>query len=217
MPAFSSNSRGSGKTGLLIGLGVIILIVLIIGGTAIGKYNQLVTSQEKIQAAWSEIDNQYKRRYDLIPQLVNTVKGAADFEKSTLEAVVEARASVGRAQLPAGVPTDPAQLEAYAQAQQTLGSALSRLMVVVERYPDIKANQNFLSLQDQLEGTENRIAVARRDYIDAVRIYNTARRRFPGNIIAGMFGFEEQPQLELPPESRETPEVEFNFNNEGDG
>jgi LemA protein len=115
------------------------------------------------------------------------------------------------------VPTDPAQLEAYAQAQQGLGAALGRLMVVVERYPDIKANQNFLALQDQLEGTENRIAVARRDYIDAVLVYNTAIRRFPGNIIAGMFGFEKQPQLEIAPESRETPEVEFDFDNDKDG
>jgi LemA protein len=213
----SSNQRGSSRTGILVVIAVVLIIGLIIGGTAIGRYNQLVTSQEKIEAAWSEIDNQYKRRFDLIPQLVNTVKGAADFEKSTLEAVTEARASVGRAQLPAGLPTDPAQLQAYTQAQQGLGSALARLMVVVERYPDIKANQNFLSLQDQLEGTENRIAVARRDYIDAVLVYNTTRRRFPASIIAGMFGFEKQPQLELETESRETPKVEFNFKDENDG
>jgi LemA protein len=216
MLALFNNQRGSAKMGCLIAAGVVVLIVLIIGGTAIGRYNQLVTSQEKIQAAWSEIDNQYKRRYDLIPQLVNTVKGAANFEKSTLEAVTEARASVGKVQLPAGAPTDPAQLQSYMQAQQGLGAALSRLMVVVERYPDIKANQNFLSLQDQLEGTENRIAVARRDYIDAVRVYNTQRRRFPGNIIAGMFGFAEQPQLQIEPESRETPKVEFNFEDKHD-
>jgi len=188
-----NNQRGAGGKGLLIALAVILIIVLIVGGTAVGRYNQLVTGQEKIEAAWSEIDNQYKRRYDLIPTLVNTVKGAADFEKSTLEAVTEARASVGRAQLPPGAPTDPAQMQAYTQAQ------------------------NFLALQDQLEGTENRIAVARRDYIDAVRVYNTARRRFPGNIIAGMFGFEKQPQLELEPESRERPEVEFDFSNDKDG
>jgi LemA protein len=178
---------------------------------SVGRYNKLVTSQETIEAAWSEIDNQYKRRFDLIPQLVKTVQGAADFEKSTLEAVTEARASVGRAQLPAGLPTDPAQLQSYVQAQQGLGSALARLMVVVERYPEIKANQNFLSLQDQLEGTENRIAVARRDYIEAVRIYNTTRRRFPANLIAGMFGFEKQPQLEFDAAERETPQVEFDF------
>jgi LemA protein len=202
--------------GWLIAAGVVLLIVLIIGGTAVGRYNTLVTGQERIEAAWSEIDNQYKRRFDLIPTLVNTVKGAADFEKSTLEAVTEARASVGRAQLPAGLPTDPAQMRAYAEAQQGLGAALGRLMVVVERYPELKANQNFLTLQDQLEGTENRIAVARRDYIDAVRIYNTARRRFPANIIAGMYGFEKQLQLELAPEVRETPKVEFDFENKKD-
>ena len=206
--------RGSAKIGCLAAAGVALLLVLIVGGIFMGRYNKLVTTQETIEAAWSEIDNQYKRRFDLIPQLVKTVQGAADFEKSTLEAVTEARASVGRAQLPAGLPTDPAQLQAYVQAQQGLGAALSRLMVVVERYPEIKANQNFLSLQDQLEGTENRIAVARRDYIEAVRIYNTTRRRFPGNLIAGMFGFEKQPQMQFDAAERETPQVEFDFGKE---
>ena len=206
--------RGSAKIGCLAAAGVALLLVLIVGGIFMGRYNKLVTTQETIEAAWSEIDNQYKRRFDLIPQLVKTVQGAADFEKSTLEAVTEARASVGRAQLPAGLPTDPAQLQAYVQAQQGLGAALSRLMVVVERYPEIKANQNFLSLQDQLEGTENRIAVARRDYIEAVRIYNTTRRRFPANLIAGMFGFEKQPQMQFDAAERETPQVEFDFEKE---
>ncbi len=206
--------RGSAKIGCLAAAGVVLLLLLIVGGIFMGRYNKLVTTQETIEAAWSEIDNQYKRRFDLIPQLVKTVQGAADFEKSTLEAVTEARASVGRAQLPAGLPTDPAQLQAYVQAQQGLGAALSRLMVVVERYPEIKANQNFLSLQDQLEGTENRIAVARRDYIEAVRIYNTTRRRFPANLIAGMFGFEKQPQMQFDAAERETPQVEFDFEKE---
>ena len=209
------NRDGSVKGGL-VAIVVIVILALIIIATAVGTYNSLVTSQEKIEAAWSEIDNQYKRRFDLIPSLVNTVKGAADFEKSTLQEVTEARASVGRAQLPQGLPTDPAQLQEYLQAQQSLGAALGRLMVVVERYPELKANQNFLTLQDQLEGTENRIAVARRDYIEAVRIYNTARRRFPASIIAGMFGFEKQEQLELEPEVRETPKVEFDFNKQDD-
>jgi LemA protein len=213
---FSKNRHGSVKKGYLVAVALLVVIVLIIGGTAIGRYNSLVTSQEKIEAAWSEIDNQYKRRFDLIPTLVNTVKGAADFEKSTLETVTEARASVGRAQLPAGLPTDPAQMQAYTKAQQGLGAALGRLMVVVERYPELKANQNFLTLQDQLEGTENRIAVARRDYIDAVRIYNTTRRRFPATIIAGMFGFEKQLQMELEPEVRDTPKVKFDFENKKD-
>jgi len=209
------NRDGSVKGGL-VAIVVIVILAVIIIATAVGTYNSLVTSQEKIEAAWSEIDNQYKRRFDLIPSLVNTVKGAADFEKSTLEEVTEARASVGRAQLPQGLPTDPAQLQEYLQAQQSLGAALGRLMVVVERYPELKANQNFLTLQDQLEGTENRIAVARRDYIEAVRIYNTARRRFPASIIAGMFGFEKQEQLELEPEVRETPKVEFDFKKQDD-
>jgi len=213
---FFNNQHGSFKIGCLVATGVLVVILLIIGGTAIGRYNSLVSSQEKVEAAWSEIDNQYKRRFDLIPTLVNTVKGAADSEKSTLQAVTEARASVGKSQLPSGLPTDPAQLQAYAKAQQGLGAALGRLMVVVERYPELKANQNFLTLQDQLEGTENRIAVARRDYIDAVLVYNTLRRRFPSNIIAGMFGFEKQPQLELAPEVRETPKVEFNFEKKKD-
>jgi len=199
------------KTGCLVAVGVAIVIVLVMVMTLVGRYNGLVSQQEKVRAAWSEIDNQYKRRFDLIPQLVNTVQGAADFEKSTLEEVTEARASVGRAQLPPGLPNDPQQLQNYIQAQQGLGAALGRLFVVVERYPELKANQNFLSLQDQLEGTENRIAVARRDYIDAVRQYNTSRRRFPTNLIAGMFGFEAQPQLQISEGERETPSVNFDF------
>lgn len=132
--------------------------------TFAGRYNSLVTLQENAEAAWSEIDNQYKRRFDLVPQLVSTVKGAADFEKSTLESVTEARASVGRAQLPADLPTDPAQLQSYIQAQQGLGAALGRMFLVVERYPELKSSQNFLSLQDQLaesfpwqEGDRNEI------------------------------------------------------------
>ena len=205
---------GAAKMGCLIAAAVVILLVVIFGMMLVGRYNGLVTTQERVEAAWSEIDNQYKRRFDLIPQLVNTVKGAADFEKSTLEAVTEARASVGQAQLPPGLPADSAQLQTYIQAQQGLGAALGRLFVVVERYPDIKANQNFLSLQDQLEGTENRIAVARRDYIDAVRDYNIFRRRFPTNLVAGMFGFEKQAQLQIDVEVRETPQVEFDFGND---
>jgi LemA protein len=206
--------RGSLKIGCAIAAGVGLLVVLILSMTFMGKYNSLVTLQEGNEAAWSEIDNQYKRRFDLIPQLVNTVKGAANFEKSTLTEVTEARASVGRAQLPANLPSDPAKLQAYMTAQQGLGAALGRMFVVVERYPELKANQNFLSLQDQLEGTENRIAVARRDYIDAVRRYNTTRRQFPGNLVAGMFGFEKQPQLQIDEGVRETPQVEFDFGDE---
>ncbi len=203
--------RGFAKTGCLIAVGAVLLVALIVVFVFVGRYNSLVTLQEKTEATWSEIDNQYKRRFDLIPQLVATVKGAADFEKSTLEAVTEARASVGRAQLPAGLPSDPAQLQSYLQAQQGLGSALGRLFVVVERYPELKANQSFLSLQDQLEGTENRIAVARRDYIDSVRGFNTYVRKFPANLIAGMYGFEKLPQMQFDEAERELPKVEFDF------
>ncbi len=195
--------------GCLIAVGAVALVALIVGMTLVGRYNSLVGLQELTEAAWSEIDNQYKRRFDLVPQLVATVKGAADFEKSTLESVTEARASVGRAQLPSGLPSNPAQLNAYMQAQQGLGAALGRLFAVSERYPELRATQNFLSLQDQLEGTENRIAVARRDYIDAVRQYNTTRRRFPTNFVAGMFGFDALPQLEIDAGVRETPQIDF--------
>lgn len=206
-----ARQRGFMKSGCLVAAGVVGLLVVILGFVAVGRYNSLVVLQERVAATWSEIDNQYKRRFDLVPQLVATVQGAADFEKSTLEAVTEARASVGRVQLPPGLPSDPAQLQAYVQAQQGLGAALGRLFAVVEQYPELKANQNFLSLQDQLEGTENRIAVARRDYIDAVRNFNTERRRFPTNLVAGIFGFEPATRLLAEPAEKATPEVEFDF------
>jgi LemA protein len=199
------------KVGCMVAAAVVGLIVLVLGFSLVGRYNALVGLQERVSAAWSEIDNQYKRRFDLVPQLVSTVQGAADFEKSTLEAVTEARASVGRAQLPPGLPNDPGQLQNYIQAQQGLGAALGRLFAVVEQYPDIKANQNFLALQDQLEGTENRIAVARRDYIDSVQAFNTARRRFPTNLVAGIFSFDAVPQLQIDAGERATPKVEFDF------
>lgn len=205
----SPSRRGAAAKGCLVAAGVLILLALIFGGIAIGKYNGLATGRENVKGRWAEIDNQYKRRFELVPNLVETVKGAADFEKSTLQAVTEARASVGRVQLPGNLPTDPAQLDAYMKAQQNLSGALSRLFAVAENYPQLKATQNFLSLQDQLEGTENRIAVARRDYIDAVQRYNTSRATFPGNVIAGMFGFEKLPQLEMPVEERAAPKVDF--------
>jgi LemA protein len=206
-----TTQRGSAKIGCIVAAGVVVLLILIVAVTLVGRYNAIVGLEEKTEAAWSEIDNQYKRRFDLVPQLVSTVRGAADFERSTLEAVTEARASVGRMQLPPGLPSDPAKLQAYMQAQQGLGAALGRLFAVAEQYPQLKATQNFLALQDQLEGTENRIAVARRDYIDAVRQYNTTIRRFPSNLVAGWFGFEKVPQLEIAEGERETPTVEFDF------
>jgi LemA protein len=204
--------RGALGKGCLIAAGVggaLLLGLVIFGAVVAGKYNTLAAGKTRIEAKWAEIDNQYKRRYDLVPNLVETVKGSANFEKSTLQAVTEARASVGKMQLPGNVPTDPAQLQAYMQAQQGLSGALSRLFAVAENYPQLKSSQNFLSLQDQLEGTENRITVARRDYIDTVNSYNTSVRTFPGNIIAGMFNFTPVAQLETAPEERKNPKVDF--------
>lgn len=197
--------RGSAKTALLVIVALLVVAVLM-GGC---QYNGLVASQEQVRGAWSQIDNQYKRRADLIPNLVATVKGAADFEKSTLEAVTDARASVAKVQLPAELPTDPAKLAAYLQAQQQLGGALSRLFAVAENYPQLRATENFKTLQDQLEGTENRVTVARRDYIDAARAFNTKVRSFPANLFASMFGFAPAAQFEAEPADKTVPKVEF--------
>jgi LemA protein len=211
-----ASRRGALGKGCIIGAGVagaLVFVLVIFAAICAGKYNGFVAGKERVAQEWAKIDNQYKRRYDLIPNLVETVKGAANFEKSTLEAVTDARASVGRAQLPEKLPTDPQQLQAYIQAQQQLSGALSRLFAVAENYPQLKSSQNFLSLQDQIEGTENRIAVARNDYIEAVRSFNTSIETFPGNIIAGMFNFTRIPQLETPAEEKKNPKVEFNFEN----
>jgi LemA protein len=201
--------RGAMKVGCGLAVAVVLLILLVAGGSSVGRYNGIVSRQEGVEAAWSEIQNQYQRRYDLVPQLVETVRGAADFEQSVLTEVTEARASVGRAEVRGEVPTDPNQLQAWLAAQQALGGALQRLLVVSERYPELRTSQAFLTLQSQLEGTENRIAVARRDHIEAVRGYNTAIRSFPGNLLAGMFGFEKAASLEVDPAVRERPEIDF--------
>jgi LemA protein len=203
---------GAVSRGCLVGLGIggaLLLLLLIVGGMGVSKYNQLKSRRVNVERAWAEIDNQYKRRYELVPNLVETVKGAADFEKSTLTELTEARASVGRAQLPDDLPSDPAQLEAYMRAQQNLSGALSRLLLVAENYPQLRATENFRSLQDQLEGTENRIAVARRDYVDAVAAYNTTVETFPANIVAGFTGMEKLPQFSGAPEEKAVPKVDF--------
>ena len=197
--------------GCLIAGGIVLLALLLIGGCGVGAYNGIVTQQTAIEQAWSEVQNQYQRRFDLVPQLVATVKGAADFEQSTLTQVTDARASVGKVALPKGLPDDPAKLKAYLAAQEELSGALSRLLVVAENYPSLKATQNFLSLQDQLEGTENRLSVARGDYIRSVNDYNVAIRRFPGSLLAGAFGFQKHAQLEVPSGVTERPAVEFDF------
>jgi LemA protein len=191
-------------------LGVLVVVALIVGGLVLGVYNNLVGLNEAVDAQWGQVENVYQRRADLIPNLVATVKGAADFEKSTLESVVQARASVGQVNL-GNLPNDPAAFARFQQAQDALSSALSRLMVVVERYPDIKANQNFRDLQVQLEGTENRIAVERRRFNEQAQAYNTARRRFPAVLVAGMMGFGEKAYFKAAPGSDQAPNVDFQF------
>ena len=200
--------RGALGAGCAVGLvlAALVVIAVILGVTS---YNGLVGSQETVAQRWAEVENQYKRRYDLIPQLVETVKGAANFEQETLTAVTEARASVGRVSLPENLPTDQAQLDQYVRAQQSLGATLGRLFVVAENYPELRATEAFRSLQDQLEGTENRIGVARNDYTVAVRDFNTRVRTFPRNLIAGMFGFAELPQFQTDPAQSEAPKVDF--------
>jgi Uncharacterized conserved protein len=200
-----------GKIGLGC-LAVLVVVVVIVGISFAGTYNKLVTFGQEVDKQWAQVENQYQRRYDLVPNLVATVQGAAQFEKSTLEAVTQARASVGRAQItPGTAPTDPAQLAQYEQAQAALGGALQRLLVVVEKYPELKANANFRDLQAQLEGTENRISVARMDYNKAAQDYNTARLRFPTNLIAGMLGFKEKAYFKATSGAERAPAVQFNF------
>jgi LemA protein len=215
--ARNQGSVGAVGKGCLVMLGVVILLGVILGGCGVSQYNALVGGQKEVEGRWADIDNQYKRRFDLIPNLVETVKGAANFEKSTLEAVTEARASVGRVQLPPGMPTDPAALDASIRAQQSLSGALGRLFAVAESYPELKSTQNFLSLQDQIEGTENRIAVARTDYIAAAQKFNTVRSRFPTVLFASLFNFKEAAQFQATPEERAAPKVQFDFKNEKKG
>ncbi len=187
----------------------VVLGLLLIGGCmSCGSYNNLVQQDENVKAKWGEVQNQYQRRADLVPNLVNTVKGAAGHERNTLEAVVNARAKATSVQVDPENLT-PEKLQQFQQAQGELSQALGRLMVVVERYPDLKANQNFLSLQDQLEGTENRITVARKNFNESVQQYNTMVRRFPTNIWAGMFGFERKGTFEADEAAQRAPTVQF--------
>lgn len=187
-------SRGSKIT-----LAAIIIIVAIIVLQSCARYNSLVTGDEAVKTAWAQVENVLKRRADLIPNLVSTVKGYAAHEREVLTAVTEARAKVGQA------ASIPESLEANAE----LSSALARLMVVVERYPDLKANANFLQLQDELAGTENRISTERRRYNETVLAYNLKVRRFPGNIYASIFGFTPAALFEAPEADKQTPKVDF--------
>jgi LemA protein len=197
--------------GVLLVLGLIVLVIVVIAG---GSYNRLVGLSQGVDSSWAQVQNDYQRRADLIPNLVATVSGAANFEKSTLTEITEARASVGKVNIDAkSAPTDPAKLAQFDQAQSQLSSALSRLLVVVERYPDLKATANFTSLQAQLEGTENRITVSRQDFNNAVQAYDTAIKSFPAVFYAGAMGFHDKPYFQATAGSETPPKVQFNFNN----
>jgi len=171
-------------------------------------YNRLVEQEETVEAAWSQVENQYQRRADLVPNLVATVKGYAEHEQETFRETMEARAKATQIKID---PTNitPEQLAAYQQAQSELSQVLGRLMAISERYPELKANENFLNLQSQLEGTENRCAVARQNFNEEARNFNTTVRRFPGNIVASIFGFEKKPYFEADEEAKHAPKVEF--------
>jgi LemA protein len=187
-----------------------ILIGAVVVIWSISGYNSIVGLRNNAETAWSKVESSYQRRNDLIGNLVKTVQGAADFEKSTLTEVIQARAKATQTTIDAGNLT-PQNIEQFQQAQQGLTGALSKLLVSVERYPDIKANKNFLELQSQLEGTENRINVARDRYNDRVNEYDTKVDRFPGVLLAGIFGFEQMPRYKSDPGSEKAPNVDFNF------
>ncbi|KPK15487.1 MAG: LemA family protein [Myxococcales bacterium SG8_38] len=191
----------------LIGCGVVVVIALALVATGVGSYNRLVELDEAVDSAWSQVENVYQRRADLIPNLVATVKGAKDFEQETLTRVVEARAKVGQMSFESA--PDAEQLAKFEAAQSQLSSALSRLLVVVERYPELKATEAFRDLQAQLEGTENRIAVERKRFNDATLAYNKTRRRFPTILLANIMGFDDKPYFEATPGAEQPPKVEL--------
>src|SRR2546426_9739028 len=205
------------STGLKIALGIlaaIVLFVVVLGGAVAGTYNSLVQLDQAVQSQGAQVQNVYQRRTDLIPNLVNTVKGAANFEQQTLTAVTEARAKVGQVTSGAleNIARDPQAFQRFEQAQAGLSSALSRLMVVAERYPELKATQNFRDLQAELAGTENRIAVERMRFNEAVQAYNTAVKRFPTVLVAGTFGFQSKPYFRSTEGAEAPPKVQFDFN-----
>lgn len=193
------------KPFILIG---IVALIILIGGWLMKGYNGMVNEDENVNLQWGEVENQYQRRLDLIPNLVNVVKGYASHEKETLEGVIEARAKATQTTIDPSNMTEE-QLANFQKAQDGLSGALNRLMVVVEKYPELKANENFLQLQAQLEGTENRITVARKGYNDAATIYNKLVRRFPNNMLAGIFGFSVRPQFKAQEGAESAPMVQF--------
>ena len=193
------------KPFILIG---IVALIILMGGWLMKGYNGMVNEDENVNLQWGEVENQYQRRLDLIPNLVNVVKGYASHEKETLEGVIEARAKATQTTIDPSNMTEE-QLANFQKAQDGLSGALNRLMVVVEKYPELKANENFLQLQAQLEGTENRITVARKSYNDAATIYNKLVRRFPNNMLAGIFGFSVRPQFKAQEGAESAPTVQF--------
>ena len=194
----------------IIVVGVIVVLLIGVGSCTVGKYNGLVTMDEGVSSAWAQVENQYQRRMDLIPNLVSTVKGYAAHESDVLTAVSEARASAGgQVNISDEVLQDPEAFKRYQQVQDNLGASLQRLLMVTENYPELKADENFLALQDQLEGTENRIATERKRYNDAAQSFNSAIRRFPTNIIANMSGLEKHPYFEAAAGAEAAPKVEF--------
>lgn len=200
--------RAPTKSFLVVTAACLALVGLLFSGAACG-FNEVIQRDEEVKAAWAEVESQYKRRADLVPNLVNTVKGAANFEQETLEKVVEARSKVGTVQVDGSTIDDPAKLAAFEKAQGELSGALSRLLVVAERYPELKATEAFRDLQVQLEGTENRITVARRRFIDAVAAYNTTVQVFPSMIGAKLRGKTMRPTFQGAPQDANAPEVKF--------
>ncbi len=193
----------------LVALIVIAIVLVAIVGWAVSVNNGLVRLEQDVNAKWAQVQNQYQRRADLVPNLVETVKGFATQERTVLEEVTRARASASSIQLTPEALNDPRALERFQAAQAQLSGALSRLLVTVERYPELKSNQNFLALQSQLEGTENRIAVERKRFNESVQAYNTQLRLFPGNVVAGMFGFRPKAFFEAAPDAATAPKVKF--------
>jgi len=192
----------------LIAIIIVVVVVLFFYLYFQGMYNKMVTSEENVKEKWAQVENVYQRRLELIPNLVNTVKGAANFEQSTLKMVIEARSKATSINVNSD-KLDPASIQRFQNAQDGLGSAISKLLMVVENYPDLKASRNFLELQSQLEGTENRIAVERKNFNESVKSFNTYIRRFPQNMFAGMYGFEKKGYFEATKGAETAPKVEF--------
>lgn len=191
-------------------ISIIAAAVVLLCGITYSSYNKLVLLDEETSSAWSQVENQYQRRYDLIPNLVNTVKGYAKHEESVLKELTEARSKAGGViSVDSSILDDPEKMAEFQKVQNELGASLQRLLAVTENYPELKANQNFLALQDELEGTENRISVERKRFNDSVKAYNSTMRRFPMNLLAGMFGFEKKNYFAAEAAAAKAPEVQF--------